>query len=29
VRPRATYIFMINGAKVRAPHAAAALIERL
>jgi uncharacterized protein YecE (DUF72 family) len=29
VLPRDTYIFMINGAKVRAPHAAAALIERL
>jgi len=29
VRPRETFIFMINGAKVRAPHAAMALIERL
>ncbi|MEH3122667.1 MAG: DUF72 domain-containing protein [Sphingomonas phyllosphaerae] len=29
VRPRDTFIFMINGAKVRAPHAAMALIERL
>ncbi|WP_394648452.1 DUF72 domain-containing protein [uncultured Sphingomonas sp.] len=27
--PRDTFIFMINGAKVRAPHAAMALIERL
>ena len=29
VRPRDTFIFMINGAKVRAPHAAMALIGRL
>ncbi|VXC82710.1 DUF72 domain-containing protein [Sphingomonas sp. 8AM] len=29
VRPRDTFIFMINGAKVRAPQAAMALIERL
>ncbi|MBW6524155.1 DUF72 domain-containing protein [Sphingomonas sp. RHCKR47] len=29
VRPRETFVFMINGAKVRAPHAAMALIERL
>jgi uncharacterized protein YecE (DUF72 family) len=29
VRPRDTFIFMINGAKVRAPHAAMALIERI
>lgn len=28
-QPRDTFIFMINGAKVRAPHAAMALIERL
>lgn len=27
--PRDTFVFMINGAKVRAPHAAMALIERL
>jgi len=27
--PRETFVFMINGAKVRAPHAAMALIERL
>jgi uncharacterized protein YecE (DUF72 family) len=29
VRPRDTFIFMINGAKVRAPQAAMALIERI
>ena len=29
VQPRETYIFMINGAKVRAPAAAMALMERL
>lgn len=29
VQPRDTFIFMINGAKVRAPQAAMALIERL
>lgn len=29
VRPRETFVFMINGAKVRAPAAAMALIERL
>ena len=29
VRPRDTFVFMINGAKVRAPAAAMALIERL
>ncbi|WP_022688068.1 DUF72 domain-containing protein [Sphingomonas phyllosphaerae] len=29
MEPRDTFIFMINGAKVRAPHAAMALIERL
>lgn len=29
VRPRDTFVFMINGAKVRAPHAAMALMERL
>lgn len=29
VHPRDTFVFMINGAKVRAPHAAMALIERL
>ncbi len=28
-QPRDTFIFMINGAKVRAPHAAMALIDRL
>ncbi|WP_028967328.1 DUF72 domain-containing protein [Sphingomonas phyllosphaerae] len=28
-QPRNTFIFMINGAKVRAPHAAMALMERL
>lgn len=29
VRPRDTFVFMINGAKVRAPHAAMALLARL
>jgi uncharacterized protein YecE (DUF72 family) len=29
VQPRETYVFMINGAKVRAPQAAMALMERL
>ncbi|MBB3473884.1 DUF72 domain-containing protein [Sphingomonas sp. BK345] len=29
VRPRDTFVFMINGAKVRAPHAAMALLNRL
>jgi uncharacterized protein YecE (DUF72 family) len=29
VRPRDTFVFAINGAKVRAPHAAMALLERL
>ncbi|TCP35522.1 DUF72 domain-containing protein [Sphingomonas sp. BK235] len=29
VRPRDTFVFMINGAKVRAPHAAMALLDRL
>jgi uncharacterized protein YecE (DUF72 family) len=29
VQPRDTYVFMINGAKVRAPQAAMALMERL
>ena len=28
-RPRETFVFFINGAKVRAPHAAMALIERI
>ena len=28
-QPRDTYVFMIAGAKVRAPQAATALIERL
>ncbi len=29
VQPRDTFVFLINGAKVRAPHGAMALIERL
>ena len=29
LQPRETFVFFINGAKVRAPHAAMALIERV
>jgi uncharacterized protein YecE (DUF72 family) len=28
-RPRETFVFFINGAKIRAPHGAVALIERV